>query len=283
MRELVSCIMPTRNRRRFVGQAVAYFLRQDYPHTELVVVDDGEDAIGDLLQADRRIRYIRLDARRTVGAKRNIASAASRGELIAHWDDDDWMATDRLSLQVAALQHSGAAVTGARDLLYYRLDAGEAWLYHGAPGNEHARQTGSPRQWPVGCTLLYRRTAWQGQPFPDVSVGEDSAFLASLDASAIHATRDTRFYVGLLHPHNAAPKNLDDPAWERRPLDEVTQRISSDRAFYAALRSGQPYQHRPMDARHQSRSLRTSTSPPATAAWPNTSPLDSTARAPTRA
>jgi glycosyltransferase involved in cell wall biosynthesis len=48
--------MPTRNRRRFVSQAIGYFLRQDYPNKELVVVDDGEDAVANLIPPDCRIR-----------------------------------------------------------------------------------------------------------------------------------------------------------------------------------------------------------------------------------
>jgi len=84
--------MPTRNRRLFVVQAVAQFLAQDYGDRELIVVDDGEDAVADLLPADSRIRPLRLDRRATIGAKRNIACEAAAGEVIAHWDDDDWMA-----------------------------------------------------------------------------------------------------------------------------------------------------------------------------------------------
>src|SRR5262249_33545534 len=49
---LVSCIMPTADRRRFAERAVEYFLRQDHPHRELVIVDDGRDAVEDLAARD---------------------------------------------------------------------------------------------------------------------------------------------------------------------------------------------------------------------------------------
>ena len=87
---LVTCIMPTSNRRVFIGQAVRCLLRQDYRHFELIVVDDGADAVGDCLPDDARIRYIRLDHHLSVGAKRNLACSQARGEIIFHWDDDDW-------------------------------------------------------------------------------------------------------------------------------------------------------------------------------------------------
>jgi glycosyltransferase involved in cell wall biosynthesis len=62
----VSCIMPTRNRRRFLSQAIWYFLRQDYRNREMIIVDDGEDCVQDNIPRDPRIHYIRrLRARRS--------------------------------------------------------------------------------------------------------------------------------------------------------------------------------------------------------------------------
>ncbi len=63
----VSCVMPTRNRRRFVGQALWYFLRQDYQPRELIVLDDGDDPIEDLIPASDTVRYVRLERRRAFG------------------------------------------------------------------------------------------------------------------------------------------------------------------------------------------------------------------------
>lgn len=70
--------MPTANRRAFVPLAIRYFQRQDYAEKELVILDDGEDAIGDLIPDDPRVRYIRLNGKRTLGAKRNECVEASQ-------------------------------------------------------------------------------------------------------------------------------------------------------------------------------------------------------------
>src|SRR5216683_2482018 len=126
---LVSCIMPTRDRPHFIQQAVSYFLRQDYPNKQLVVVDDGSRPIGDLLPEDGRIRYVRLDRRMSLGAKRNIACDSAAGDIIAHFDDDDWMAPDRIRRQVEALYESEADLTGLSPLRYFRLETGESFLY----------------------------------------------------------------------------------------------------------------------------------------------------------
>jgi len=226
---LISCIMPTRNRRPFVGQAIWYFLRQDYSPRELIVIDDGEDAIADLIPRDDRIRYVRLDQRRTLGDKRNRACELSRGELIAHWDDDDWMAPRRLTLQATQLLASGADIHGTRDLLCYRLDTGEAWRYQ-HPADQLA--------WLAGATLLYRRSFWATHPFPSLTVGEDSAFVRQLPPERMHTAPDPSFYIALLHRGNTAAKNLGDPHWQRLPLHEVSRLLGGDRDFYVALRNG---------------------------------------------
>src|SRR5262249_45907063 len=117
---LVSCIMPTCDRGQYVPRAVDYFLRQDYPRCEFVVVDDGSAPVGDLLHEDDRIRYIALDTKLTVGAKRNLACEIARGDIIIHWDDDDWYPARRVSSQVDALLQKGADVCGTSRLLYYK-------------------------------------------------------------------------------------------------------------------------------------------------------------------
>jgi GT2 family glycosyltransferase len=124
---LVSCIMPTYNRRPFVAQAIAYFLRQDYPNRELIIVDDGTDPVGDLVPDDTRIRYLRLPYKSTLGAKRNLSCRQAQGEIIAHWDDDDWHAPHRLRYQVGSLLEAGAEVRGITTLLFYDLQTGRAW------------------------------------------------------------------------------------------------------------------------------------------------------------
>lgn len=226
---LVSCIMPTRDRRRFVAQAIRYFMRQDYPARELLVVDDGEDRVEDLVPDDERVRYVSLSSRLSLGAKRNLACERARGELIAHWDDDDWIAPTRLSVQVAELVRGRADVCGAGDLLHYDLNGGAAWRY---------RWGGNGHPWVAGGTLAYRRSAWRARPFPDADVGEDTAFVDGLDPGRVRPLADTSFYIALLHDANTAGKDLSDPRWDRRPLDEVTQRLGSDTGFYVALRNG---------------------------------------------
>ncbi|HEU0301091.1 MAG TPA: glycosyltransferase [Longimicrobium sp.] len=223
---LVSCLMPTADRRRFVPRAIQHFLRQDYPHRELVIVDDGADAIADLVPDDPRIRYERTGRARTLGAKRNLACSLARGALLAHWDDDDWMADDRLSRQVAALEEARAEVCGLSVVRFFDPVQRRAWEY---------RWGDRSRPWVSGNTLLYRRDLWKRHPFPELNEGEDTRWVWSLPAGALLPLRDPGWFAALVHPRNTSRKQTRGPSWTPLPLDTVQAAMGEDWAFYTTL------------------------------------------------
>ncbi len=226
--------MPTRDRPHFARQAIAYFNRQSYPDRELLILDDGCDPITTvrLIPCNPRIRYIDgFPLAFRLAAKRNMACQEARGEFIAHWDDDDWMAPDRLSLQVNSLLNSKAQVTGADSLLYYSPNSASAWLYRPLP---------SDCNWVAGGTLLYRREFWEQNPFPEIDSGEDTAFVQRLRPEQIvtQSPDHEPFYVALIHPGNSSSKHSADPRWKRIPVQEVTSLMGEDNGFYVTLRGG---------------------------------------------
>ncbi len=222
---LVSCIMPTYNRRTFVPHAIEYFLRQDYARKELIIVDDGADPIGDLGPADDRIRYIRLAERRTIGAKRNLACEAARGDIICHWDDDDWHAAWRITYQVEALQREYAAVCGINQLLFYELITNRAWQYV-YPKDQ--------RFWLSGSSLCYPRSFWAAHRFADINVGEDARFVWSDAQAKMIALPDYTFHVGMIHPHNVSPKRTGNAYWTGLDVSEIRRVLGDDFWKYQA-------------------------------------------------
>jgi ADP-heptose:LPS heptosyltransferase/2-polyprenyl-3-methyl-5-hydroxy-6-metoxy-1,4-benzoquinol methylase len=223
---LVSCIMPTANRRRFVPRAIECFLAQDYAEKELLILDDGEERIEDLVPRDPRVRYVRGARRQPVGTKRNAACNEARGELIAHWDDDDWSAPWRLSYQVAELARSGADVCGLDRVLFADAGGGRAWEYVYPKG-------GQP--WVYGATLCYRKAFWRGNPFPDVNVGEDARFVWNARGARILALERNDFFVGLVHEGNTSPKQTRDARWQARPPQPIQALTGAAPARPAAL------------------------------------------------
>jgi glycosyltransferase involved in cell wall biosynthesis len=221
---LVSCIMPTADRRCFVPQAIRCFQAQDYPNKELIILDDGADSIMDLIPNDPQIHYTRLVHKQTVGAKRNLACESARGEIIAHWDDDDWHAPHRLSYQVASLTQGASEVCGANRLYFYNIDTGSAWQYI---------YPESQRLWLAGGTLCYRRAFWLAHRFADVNVGEDTRFVWSTPVDRLLLLPDASWYVAIIHRHNVSPKRTTGSYWRVLPSEHIEQLMGSDWSFYS--------------------------------------------------
>lgn len=218
-RPLVSCIMPTFDRRRFMVRAIRYFLNQGYRNRELVIVDDGTDCVADAVPADPRIRYFRLPGRRTIGDKRNIACEQSNGELIVHWDDDDWSAPWRLEYQVEMFTSQGVDVSGLRALFFCDPAAGRAWRYEYPSGR---------RPWVAGGTFCYRRQLWEQEAFQDVSLAEDNNYLWQGRPKNVGVLEDSSFYVARVHTGNTCRKDIHDAWWHPRPVQEVAALVGSD-------------------------------------------------------
>jgi hypothetical protein len=221
---LISCILPTYNRRRFLPHAIRYFLRQDYPNRELLVVDDGPDAVGDLVPADPRIRYVRLPQKITLGAKLNLCCAQTSGPIIAQWDDDDWYGHDRLTRQLHALSRTNADVCGISDLLYYDLKRGTGHRYI-YPRRE--------RPWLSGASLFFRRELWERLRFVEVDVGSDGLFVWATPPEKVCSLPPPRFAVHFIHGDNVSPKATQANWWSDHPVAGIAAVMGDDWQYYS--------------------------------------------------
>lgn len=95
---LVSVLMSTYNRKRFLPAAIESIKAQSYPNWELVLVNDGGEKVDEVVQraADGRIRLVNLECNRGKGHAINRAFRESRGGFIAYLDDDDIWYPDHL-------------------------------------------------------------------------------------------------------------------------------------------------------------------------------------------
>ena len=210
-RDLVTCIMPTRNRRQWVERSINCFLAQDYDERELLILDDGEDSIADLVPTDSRIRYKRTEGHLVIGAKRNLACSLARGTLIAHWDDDDWYPSWRLTRQVEALLQHNAELCGSSELYYIDHAARKAFRY----------AYSDKRAWVAGNTLLYHRSFWQKHRFPEIQIGEDTRFVWMTTAGQIVDLKDPTICVASIHAANASRKIVAGHWWNPVSFVEV--------------------------------------------------------------
>jgi glycosyltransferase involved in cell wall biosynthesis len=203
--------MPTANRRAFVASALNRFFAQKYAHKQLVVVDDGTDPVADLMPVDARVTYVRLDRPTVLGSKRNIAVEAARGDVLVHWDDDDWSAAGRLAAHVEALA-ADADICGLDRVLWRRAD-GRAWRYTWL----------GRRPWLAGNTLAYWRHTWQRAPFRPMVIGEDTAFVWGPAPRILRAIGDESLMIGTIHPGNTSRKTMRGREWQPVPTRRIRQ------------------------------------------------------------
>jgi hypothetical protein len=164
----VSVVIPVFNRRVMVVEAVESVLSQDWPATEVIVIDDASDddprsALAPYLD---RIVFRRLEQNGGVSVARNAGLTLATGELVQFLDSDNLLPPGTLSRKVAALAHVPDAL-----LCFNGFDS------------ERTRRRGSvPDSPPLGSAIC---------PTQDPRVGLIIAysFLTSTVMAARHALR----------------------------------------------------------------------------------------------
>jgi len=133
---MVSVIIPTYNRSRYVTQAIDSVLSQTYKDYEIIVVDDGStDNTKDVLQPYMdRIRYI-YQENSGVSAARNTGIRLAKGEWIGFLDSDDEWLPEKLKIQMTFIQENPSIVahTVNVDLSNYGNQDRTSFLHCGFP------------------------------------------------------------------------------------------------------------------------------------------------------
>lgn len=88
---LVSVIMATKDREQIISRAINSVIAQQYKNWELIVVNDGGHDLTELIKkkSDSRIRLLNLPTNHGKSFANNLAIKESKGEIVAHLDDDD--------------------------------------------------------------------------------------------------------------------------------------------------------------------------------------------------
>ena len=235
-----------------VRMAVESVLAQDYPALEAVLVDDGSEGAAARAAVDeietafdaRGWRVVRQE-NRYLGAARNAAAAAARGEWLLFLDDDNVLFPDAVSRLVRAARFSGADCVPAASIRFFgdgdpRTDR----ACHGAP----IRFVGAARAWNrlrnvVGdaCALV-RREAFQAVGgFTEIyGVGlEDIELFNRLilagrrveplpDPAYYYRTRPATSMIGMMRDRYRAE------TCRARALDPYLERLPAEERAYAA-------------------------------------------------
>lgn len=212
---LVSAILPTKGRREYAQQAVDCFRKQTYPQRELVILDDDSDPSFEANRFDPQrdgILYFRHSEGLTIAEKRNRCVEAASGDILMHWDSDDWSAADRMADQVARLEISGKDVTGYHSMLFWDTDQRRAVFYRGRP------------LFAIGTSLTFTYDWWKRFPFKNgrnnPNVGEDGLFVKDARKNdAITTEHAGQLMVARIHIGNTSPKRFDCTSSEYSYID----------------------------------------------------------------
>jgi glycosyltransferase involved in cell wall biosynthesis len=110
MTALVSILIPAYNAQRWLGQSVESALAQQWPHKEIIVVDDGSTDETRSIARSYAPRGVRLVTQRNAGAARarNVAWSLAQGDFIQWLDADDLLHPRKIEHQMAQLASNGA-------------------------------------------------------------------------------------------------------------------------------------------------------------------------------
>jgi glycosyltransferase involved in cell wall biosynthesis len=110
---LISIVIPTYNRGYLIGETLDSILSQTYKNWECIIIDDGSTdntnvIVAEYLQKDRRFQYHHRPKDKPKGANacRNFGFELSSGEYINWFDSDDIMLSNKLRIQLDALENT---------------------------------------------------------------------------------------------------------------------------------------------------------------------------------
>ena len=111
--ELVSAIIPTRNRREHLEQAISSVYQQTWPNIELIIIndassDDTTNFLSKLTDSENvTVKIVHNEVSEGGAKTRNAGIEIANGKYIAFLDDDDFWLPEKIKLQIKLLkEHS---------------------------------------------------------------------------------------------------------------------------------------------------------------------------------
>lgn len=194
MTPLVSIIIPTLDRPRYLREAIGSALGQTYKNVEVLIFDNGNldetlSVAEKAAQKDSRVRFRRNDRNLGMSANFNALSAAARGEFLVAIGDDDRLLPDFVSRLVGSMKPEVRVAFSN----HYLIDSKGRRL----PGESiaHNRRYGRDTL-PAGLLPNAEAAAWRQ------SIAMSAALLRTADMQRLRFredlnTPDTEFFIRL--------------------------------------------------------------------------------------
>ena len=194
----VSICTPTFNRRPFIPYIIKCIESQTYSkkRIEWVIIDDGTDKIEDLVSHLPYVNYSYYPEKMTLGKKRNLAHAKSKGSIIVYMDDDDYYPPERISHAVEILQANPQALCAGSSMMHIYFKHINKMYRFGPYGPNHA----------TAATFAFRRELLAHTSYEETaSLAEEKHFLKNYTIPFVQLDSLKTILV-FSHIHNSLDK-----------------------------------------------------------------------------
>ena len=189
----VSLITPTYQREQFHSRILKCFDWQSHRDIEWLILDDSPTPSKTLAGLEREnIKYFHTDKRMLIGDKRNWLAERCSGDLIAHFDDDDFYAPDYISTMTSTMHEQTLDFLNLRGWFVHDLRSHffGYWDLIKKKGKHYVCDKGGVSSVDVqtddyfgptneigwGFGFLYRKKVWDAVHFPSQNWNEDGVF-----------------------------------------------------------------------------------------------------------
>lgn len=248
---MISVIMLTYNREKYIARAIEAILKQTYYDFEFVIVDNGSsDRSGQIAdeyaRKDTRIKVLHID-KSSIGHGRNIGIANAKGDYIAFVDDDDVAAPDMLEFlnQLVKDNHADIAICGAQKDVNGKILPHSMWNeYCIWSASDAVTELLKRKRNNAGLpTKLIKRTLFEEIPFKENCKYEDIwicyKYLANANKVAAYGLPK---YCFTRHENNNSSFTQNASQWKAEQMEEYlaafrerTEYISSKLPVLAEL------------------------------------------------
>jgi glycosyltransferase involved in cell wall biosynthesis len=170
------------------------FKSQTYPEKELLIFDDSPSS-SPFFEGlpDRTVIYLYSSQKLTIGEKRNQLIQLAKGDVIVHFDDDDYYAPNYVEKALEALgdrdfvtldgwfayaqKQRGFFYWDTREVgnCHYKVSPGDDLevIYTELIPDEEKQIWAEATQWGFGFSYLYRKSIFETFSFEETDFGED--------------------------------------------------------------------------------------------------------------
>jgi glycosyltransferase involved in cell wall biosynthesis len=185
-----SIITPTFNRQTFLPALWECVRAQSVQDIEWLVHDHSSQraAMFDAIN-DPRVTYVHVPQEMSIGAKRNYLCNAANGEVIVHFDDDDYYAPHYVESMLSLMRDQNADIVKLfgfflyqpkhRIFAYWDLESDFPLHFGLSPTDQPSAMRNNGQmsgRLGYGFSYVFHRKVWQAGKFPNQNHGEDQVF-----------------------------------------------------------------------------------------------------------